>query len=72
MVVTPENKVEPRPVKTGSAVGSKWIITDGLKAGDRVIVEGLQKVRPGMVVTVVPFKPVEPSPSRSQATLPQG
>ena len=55
MVVDPAGKVEQRFLKVDRAVGSRWLVTDGLKAGDRLIMEGLQKVRPGMPVTVVPF-----------------
>jgi len=55
MAVTPDNKVEIRPVTISSAEGNDWIVTSGLKAGDRVILEGLQKVQPGMVVQPVPF-----------------
>jgi membrane fusion protein (multidrug efflux system) len=55
MVVDAENKVVIRPVKTGASVGSDWIINDGLAAGDRVIVEGLQKVSPGAPVNAVPW-----------------
>ena len=55
MVVGAGDKVEIRVVQLGAAMGNKWIITDGLNAGDRVIVEGLQKVQPGMVVKPVPF-----------------
>ena len=55
MVVTPDNKVEVRPVTVGSAEGDKWIVTSGLKSGERVILEGLQKVQPGMAVKPVPF-----------------
>ncbi|MDR3670120.1 MAG: efflux RND transporter periplasmic adaptor subunit [Holophaga sp.] len=55
MVVDPSGKVEQRFLKIDRAVGSRWLVTDGLKAGDRLIMEGLQKVRPGMPVTVVPF-----------------
>jgi membrane fusion protein (multidrug efflux system) len=57
MTVGADGKVAPRPVKTGSVQGDKWIITDGLKQGDVVIVEGLQKVQPGAVVKQVPWKP---------------
>jgi len=53
LVVTPENKVEVRPIKTDTAVGGQWIVTGGLKSGERIIVEGLQKVQPGMVVNPV-------------------
>ena len=55
MVVTVDNKVEVRTLKLGQAIGDKWIVTDGLKAGDSVIVEGLQKIKPGMIVKAVPF-----------------
>ena len=56
MVVTQDDKVESRMLKISSAIKDKWIVTDGLKEGDRVIVEGLQKVRPGMTVKPVPFE----------------
>ena len=55
MAVGTDEKVEIKVVQLGSAIGNKWIVTDGLNAGDRVIVEGLQKVQPGMVVKPVPF-----------------
>lgn len=51
-VVDGENKVESRPVTTGAWSGSDWVILDGLKEGEQVIVEGLTKVRPGAEVTV--------------------
>ena len=54
-VVTPDNKVEVRPIKAETAVGDKWIVTDGLKAGEHVIVEGLQLAQPGITVKAVPF-----------------
>ena len=50
MVVDKDNKVEVRPVKVSRTVGDKWLVEDGLKAGDKVIVEGLQKIGPGMPV----------------------
>jgi RND family efflux transporter MFP subunit len=50
MVVGQDNKVNIRPVKTGDRVGQMWVITDGVKAGERVIVEGVQKAREGSVV----------------------
>jgi len=55
LVVDADNKVAARPVKTGAAQGDSWIVTDGLKAGDRVIVEGLQKTKPGAPVKPVPW-----------------
>jgi membrane fusion protein (multidrug efflux system) len=50
MVVNAENMVEPRIIKTGQSIGDKWVVTEGLAPGDRVIVEGLQKARPGSPV----------------------
>lgn len=50
MVVGAENKVEVRKVKAAQAIGNNWLVTDGVKDGDRVIVIGLQKIKPGMVV----------------------
>jgi len=45
IVVSPDNKATVRPVKVGDRVGSKWIITEGLKPGEKVVVEGIQKVQ---------------------------
>ena len=53
LVVTPENKVEQRKVEVAEAIGTNWRVTDGLKAGERVVVEGSSKVRPGQSVRVV-------------------
>jgi membrane fusion protein (multidrug efflux system) len=55
-VVSTDNKVSIRPVTVGDRVGNLWIVTDGLKAGERVIVEGLLKARDGAVVNVVADK----------------
>ena len=53
LLVGPDGKVLPQPVKTGGLSGADWIIAEGLKGGEKVIVEGVQKARPGMAVTVV-------------------
>lgn len=53
VVVTAENKAEFRPVQVGARLGSNWLIATGLKAGERVVVEGAAKLRPGMPVQVV-------------------
>lgn len=53
LVVGSDEKVEMRPVEAPRAVGGSWLISGGLVAGDRIIVEGLQKVRPGSLVTTV-------------------
>jgi membrane fusion protein, multidrug efflux system len=50
-----DNKVNIRTVKMGDRVGNQWVIADGLKPGERVIAEGVQKVRPGMQVNPKPF-----------------
>lgn len=53
MVVNAENQVAPRLIVTGRSVEQNWQVVSGLKAGDKVIVAGLQKVRPGAAVKVV-------------------
>ena len=55
LVVDGSDKVEQRVLKVERAVGDKWLVSEGLKPGDRVILEGLQRVRPGAPVKVVPF-----------------
>ncbi|HMX14850.1 MAG TPA: efflux RND transporter periplasmic adaptor subunit [Thauera aminoaromatica] len=50
MVVNAESKVEARPVKVAQSLASDWVVTGGLAAGERIIVEGLQKARPGAPV----------------------
>ncbi|HYG97562.1 MAG TPA: efflux RND transporter periplasmic adaptor subunit [Terriglobales bacterium] len=54
MVVTKDNTVEMRTLELERAIGDKWLVTKGLNAGDRLIVEGLQRIRPGAQVRVVP------------------
>ena len=53
-VVDAENKVQPRTVQTPRALGNQWLVSNGLKAGDRLVVDGLQTVAPGLVVKPVP------------------
>ena len=67
MVVGAEEKVEPRVIKVARTVGDSWLVSEGLQAGDRVILEGIQKARPGTQVKVVPFgaKP-EAAPAAAQ------
>ena len=59
MVVKPDATVEQRMVKAGERVGNLWIIDSGLKPGEKVIVEGLQKVKPGVQVVAKTVKPEE-------------
>ena len=67
-IVGPDNKVEIRNVTTGPRYGVEWVITDGVKAGDRVVAEGLQKVRGGMTVNAKPY--VMPTPAASPTPAP--
>ena len=55
VVVGSDNKAHIRPVKVGERSGALWIIEEGLKPGERVVVEGIQKVKEGAAVTPKPF-----------------
>jgi membrane fusion protein (multidrug efflux system) len=66
-VVGPDSKVDIRPVKVGDRVDNLWVIEEGLKPGERVVVEGLQKVKEGTIVNPIPYSmplqaKAEPSP----------
>jgi len=65
-VVGSDNKVEIRPVQTGDRIGTLWVVTKGLSRGERIVVEGTQKVRPGLVVDPKPV-PAEPGPAAAPA-----
>lgn len=52
-MVDAANKVEQRTVETGDTYGNKWLVLSGLKAGDKLIVEGTGKVAPGQTVKAV-------------------
>jgi len=69
LVLDASNKVEQRLLTVDRAVGNKWMVTGGLSVGDRLIVEGGQKVRPGMTVRAVPFQATNAQPQGAQ---PQG
>lgn len=56
-IVNAENKVEVRPLKVGRTYGDAWVVLEGLAPGDKVIVEGLQKIRPGASVRIVEETP---------------
>ncbi|MCL1980769.1 MAG: efflux RND transporter periplasmic adaptor subunit [Proteobacteria bacterium] len=70
LVVGANETVELRMLETERAVGDAWLVTDGLKPGDRVIVEGLQRVRPGVPVRAVPFV-AKDAAANSHATAPK-
>jgi membrane fusion protein, multidrug efflux system len=55
LIVDAEGKVQARALTTDRAIGDKWLISSGLAPGDRVIVEGMQKARPGNPAKAVPF-----------------
>ena len=59
MIVDADNKAQIRRVETGAKVGSGMVVSSGLKEGELVITEGLQKVRPGQVVSATPAQAVE-------------
>jgi membrane fusion protein (multidrug efflux system) len=59
MVVNAENKVEARPIQANQSTITDWVVSEGLKKGDRVIVDGLQKIRPGALVKPEEMKPEE-------------
>jgi len=56
LIVDAENKVALRTLALDRAIGDQWLVASGLAAGERVIVEGMQKVKPGVSVKVVPFE----------------
>jgi membrane fusion protein (multidrug efflux system) len=63
LVVGADDKVEPRTLAADRAIGDRWLVTSGLSAGDRLIIEGLNKVGPGM-----PVRPVEVAQAKSPAS----
>ena len=64
LVIGPDSKPVPRPVKIGNAQGSQWVVLDGLKPGEQVIVDGFQKMMaPGAPVKPVPWKAGAPAPA---------
>lgn len=68
-VVGADGKLESRAISTERAVGDQWLVTSGLKAGDRLVVEGQQKARPGQAVKVVPqAAPAAPATAAVAAT----
>jgi membrane fusion protein (multidrug efflux system) len=66
VAVVSDGKAEIRPVKVGERDGTDWVVTSGLKAGETVIVEGIQKVRSGMPVTAKPWTPAAGKPSEPE------
>ena len=71
LVVGEDGKVELRPIVIPRTIGDEWLVDAGLKAGERVIVEGLQKARPGAVVRAVPASPAAVPAANGAASAPQ-
>ncbi len=67
LVVGEGNKVERRRLVLGRAVGNRWLVSEGLRPGDRLIVEGLQRARPQQVVTPVAVAEAAPAAQAAQA-----
>lgn len=76
MVVGADGKLQPRMLTTDRTIGDNWLVTAGLKPGDKVVVEGAMMLRPGMAVRAVPYNPNAPAaggPPQGQAGgQPQG
>jgi RND family efflux transporter MFP subunit len=66
-VVDGENRISIRNVKTSDRVGNLWIVDEGLKPGERVVAEGVQKVRPGMTVRPLPYTSGAVGPTETAA-----
>ena len=71
MVVDGDNKVAVRQITASQAIGDKWLVTDGLKAGDKVIITGLQKVKPGGEVKAQEVSSDEKKQQSAQSEQPQ-
>ncbi len=70
LIVDAEGKVQLRKIQTDRAIGDAWLVSSGLTQGDRVIVEGVQKVRPGATVKVIPFQTTPVATAVSETTTP--
>jgi membrane fusion protein (multidrug efflux system) len=68
LTVGPDNKVVARTIVTGGRFDDSWIVEQGLKPGDRVIVEGVQKARPGTVVSPQSYRPPSPQPEKGKGS----
>ena len=68
LVVGPDNSVELRTLVTDRALGDQWLVTSGLKPGDRVIVEGIQSAKPGTKVAPEEYRPPDENAAQAPAT----
>ncbi len=65
-----DGKVEQRPLMLDRAIGDAWLVSSGLAAGERVIVEGMQKVKPGASIKAVPFENGEKNSGKNKHAIP--
>jgi membrane fusion protein, multidrug efflux system len=72
LVVGADNTVELRTIETDRAIGDQWLVTSGLKPGDRVIVEGIQSAKPGAKVVPEEYRPADEKTAQSRAATAQG
>ncbi|QHI98245.1 efflux RND transporter periplasmic adaptor subunit [Xylophilus rhododendri] len=70
LVIDKDDKVQRRAVTLGRAVGNRWLVRNGLAAGDRLVVEGSMRIKPGDTVKVVEVDPSAPAPARAPAAAP--
>ena len=70
LIVDGSGKAAVRPVATDRAIGGSWLVTSGLADGDQVIVQGLQRIKPGAAVKAVPFVPAAPPAEPPPAAAP--
>lgn len=68
-IVNKQGIVEPRAIILDRAIGDKWLISQGLSVGDQIIIEGIQKVRPGMPVKAIPFTGIKKEVPEGQKKL---
>ena len=72
MVVGADGKVAPRPVKIGTSIDGQWVVLDGLKTGEQVMVDGFQKLRGNAAVKAVPWRPAASGAAPAGASAPAG
>ena len=68
-VVTPDNKIEQRTIKVGSVVGADWVVESGLKAGEKVVYSGLNKIRVGAAVNATEEGASAPAAEGAEASV---
>ncbi|HWE23503.1 MAG TPA: hypothetical protein VG496_06135, partial [Myxococcales bacterium] len=69
-VVGEGGKLDIRPIKTAEQVGTQWIVTEGVSAGEKVVVSSLARLRPGMTVRAVPAEDASTASNESTAQSP--